>query len=213
MVETFYDTLGVDDDAGPAAIKRAYRRRTKECHPDAGGSEEEFRAVRDAYDQLSSHREEYDTCLSTFGPEDGHDRYREWQAARDGYEDADFEEWLAGAAADARVGGGRDGAGGSGHDAGGGGTVTATESQRRERDRAAAEARRRRRSGGEDWFGGDDDLDDLRADPEDRHGPLGPDPGAGDLARWLLGRLRTELVSALTVSPLAVAYVAGFGAE
>lgn len=45
--------LGVESDAGPAAIRRAYRERVKEVHPDtAGGSEEEFKRVTAAYEQL-----------------------------------------------------------------------------------------------------------------------------------------------------------------
>lgn len=45
--------LGVEADAGTDAIRRAYRERVKEVHPDAdGGSEEEFKRVTAAYEQL-----------------------------------------------------------------------------------------------------------------------------------------------------------------
>lgn len=45
--------LGVDADAGTDTIRRAYRERVKEVHPDAdGGNEEEFKRVTAAYEQL-----------------------------------------------------------------------------------------------------------------------------------------------------------------
>ena len=43
------EVLNVDDDADEAAIRRAYRERIKEAHPDQGGSMEEFQLVRRAY--------------------------------------------------------------------------------------------------------------------------------------------------------------------
>lgn len=48
-----YSTLGVRRDADDAEIKRAYRRRARECHPDAGGDEAEFKEVTHAYQVLS----------------------------------------------------------------------------------------------------------------------------------------------------------------
>lgn len=45
--------LGVGVDADGAEIKRAYREKVKEVHPDRGGDEETFRRVADAYDRLS----------------------------------------------------------------------------------------------------------------------------------------------------------------
>jgi len=44
--------LGVSPDADEEDIERAYRERVKEAHPDQGGSVEEFRAVRMAYERL-----------------------------------------------------------------------------------------------------------------------------------------------------------------
>ena len=57
MVEQdFYDLLGVQRGADDAAIKAAYRRMAKECHPDRhnGCSEqaERFKAINEAYDVL-----------------------------------------------------------------------------------------------------------------------------------------------------------------
>ncbi|WP_132061575.1 ferredoxin Fer [Halorussus amylolyticus] len=46
--------LGLDADPDDDELRRAYRERVKEAHPDHGGSAEEFRAVRDAYEQLKA---------------------------------------------------------------------------------------------------------------------------------------------------------------
>ncbi len=51
-MESPYEVLGVERDADDEAVVRAYRRRVKEAHPDAGGSVEEFRRVRDAYEAV-----------------------------------------------------------------------------------------------------------------------------------------------------------------
>jgi hypothetical protein len=46
--------LGVSPDADQAAVKKAYRERVKEAHPDTEtGSEEEFKRVNKAYERLS----------------------------------------------------------------------------------------------------------------------------------------------------------------
>ncbi|SNR62166.1 ferredoxin Fer [Halorubrum vacuolatum] len=52
MVSPF-DVLGVDVDADDDEIRRAYRERIKQVHPDQGGSLEEFQLVRRAYSQLT----------------------------------------------------------------------------------------------------------------------------------------------------------------
>ncbi|WP_435359314.1 J domain-containing protein [Haloarchaeobius sp. DFWS5] len=44
--------LGVDRDAGPSEVRSAYRERVAEAHPDAGGSEDEFKRVQTAKDAL-----------------------------------------------------------------------------------------------------------------------------------------------------------------
>lgn len=44
--------LGLPAGSDQEEIERAYRERVKEAHPDQGGTVEEFRAVRTAYEQL-----------------------------------------------------------------------------------------------------------------------------------------------------------------
>jgi curved DNA-binding protein CbpA len=51
-VESPFETLRVDPDAGAEEIEQAYRRRVMEAHPDHGGSTAEFQAVRAAYEAL-----------------------------------------------------------------------------------------------------------------------------------------------------------------
>lgn len=68
-METLYDALGVDPDADPEAIRRAYRERAKRHHPDAGGDAGEFRRLTTARDVLldEERRRRYDAL--------GHRRY------------------------------------------------------------------------------------------------------------------------------------------
>jgi len=50
---TLYDVLGVTPEAGEDDLKAAYRRLSRQVHPDQGGSDLLFRAVHDAYVTLS----------------------------------------------------------------------------------------------------------------------------------------------------------------
>lgn len=53
---TLYEILGVDRTATLVEIRRAYKQRVKDCHPDAGGSDAKFRELRQAYDILKDHK-------------------------------------------------------------------------------------------------------------------------------------------------------------
>lgn len=48
-----YELLDIPRDAAEDEVKRAYRRKAREHHPDAGGDEEAFKAVTHAYQVLS----------------------------------------------------------------------------------------------------------------------------------------------------------------
>jgi molecular chaperone DnaJ len=56
VARDYYGILGVERDAGPDEIKRAYRRLARELHPDVNpdpGAQERFREVSAAYEVLS----------------------------------------------------------------------------------------------------------------------------------------------------------------
>ena len=59
---SYYDILGVNKNATQDEIKKAFRRKAVEHHPDKGGSEEKFKEVSEAYEILSDDekRKNYD---------------------------------------------------------------------------------------------------------------------------------------------------------
>ena len=68
-----YEILGVDKKSTPTQIKKAYRAISKTKHPDVGGSNEEFREIKTAFDVLSDRekRKLYDEHgIITNEPED-----------------------------------------------------------------------------------------------------------------------------------------------
>jgi hypothetical protein len=52
MPRSAWEVLGVERGASLAAIKRAYRARALETHPDRGGDAADFRALTRAYEKL-----------------------------------------------------------------------------------------------------------------------------------------------------------------
>ncbi len=81
MSEDFYDVLGVSSDASTAEIKRAYREKATEYHPDVSDdpdAEEKFKKIQKAKQVLTDEdkREAYDRM--------GHERYE--QAEKHGFD-------------------------------------------------------------------------------------------------------------------------------
>jgi molecular chaperone DnaJ len=60
--ENFYQVLGVDENATQDDIKKSYRKKAIEHHPDKGGNEETFKKISEAYDVLGNEdkRRQYD---------------------------------------------------------------------------------------------------------------------------------------------------------
>ncbi len=61
--EDYYAVLGVSKTAGEDEIKRAFRKKAHELHPDKGGDAEKFKKLNEAYQVLSDteKRRQYDT--------------------------------------------------------------------------------------------------------------------------------------------------------
>ena len=65
MAKDLYEILGVSKDASESEIKKAFRRRARELHPDvnkAADAEDQFKELNEAYDVLSdpNKRAQYD---------------------------------------------------------------------------------------------------------------------------------------------------------
>lgn len=67
--KTFYDVLGVSKKASADDIKKAFRKLAVKYHPDAGGDEQKFKEISEAYETLSDEkkRKEYDMMLQFGG--------------------------------------------------------------------------------------------------------------------------------------------------
>lgn len=50
----YYEVLGIKKDASADEVKKAFRRLARKHHPDAGGDEERFKEINEAYEVLSN---------------------------------------------------------------------------------------------------------------------------------------------------------------
>jgi curved DNA-binding protein CbpA len=80
-MNNYYDLLGVKQDASGVEIKKAFREKAKQLHPDIAGkiAEDRMRKLLTAYETLSNgdRRYEYDRAYSRFVKGGGFD-YRTW---------------------------------------------------------------------------------------------------------------------------------------
>ncbi len=69
MAEDYYKLLGVEKSASADEIKRAFRKKAHEHHPDKGGDQEHFKKINEAYQTLSDSekRRQYD-AFGSAGP-------------------------------------------------------------------------------------------------------------------------------------------------
>ena len=63
--KSYYDVLGVSTKASADEIKKAFKKLAVKYHPDAGGDEEKFKEISEAYEVLSDpkKKKEYDQYL------------------------------------------------------------------------------------------------------------------------------------------------------
>ena len=80
-VPDHYAALGIQETADAADVRRAYKKRALQTHPDKGGDEEEFKRVGAAYAVLSDEakRSEYDE-MRTDGLRQGERDQTDYQA-------------------------------------------------------------------------------------------------------------------------------------
>lgn len=76
-MSNYYEVLGVDKSASADEIKKAFRKKAIEHHPDKGGDEAKFRELSEAYETLSddNKRKEYD-MFGTTGNDSRGGRYQ-----------------------------------------------------------------------------------------------------------------------------------------
>ena len=100
MADDFYLILGIDSDASPPAIRRAYLVRARECHPDKcsdADAPQKFQALSNAYAVLSDEakRNQYDSHRRNRNSNNGNDSddtFRQSANGRDTFAEF-FEKW------------------------------------------------------------------------------------------------------------------------
>lgn len=75
MSKDYYSLLGVNKSASPVEIKKAYRKKAHEHHPDKGGDAEKFKEINEAYQILGNpeKKAQFDQFGSAFNQAGGQD--------------------------------------------------------------------------------------------------------------------------------------------
>jgi molecular chaperone DnaJ len=79
--KNYYEVLGVSEDATQDDIKKAYKKKAIEHHPDKGGNEEEFKKISEAYESIGTEdkRKQYDNSRrNPFGGGGGFNPFEEF---------------------------------------------------------------------------------------------------------------------------------------
>ena len=91
----YYKTLGVSKNATAEEIKKAYRKMARENHPDAGGDEEKFKDINEAYEVLSDEKKRH--LYDQYGTADQNRVPYGWGSAGAGGTTVSFEDLFGGA--------------------------------------------------------------------------------------------------------------------
>lgn len=86
MAKNYYDMLGVQKNASPDEIKRAFRKLAHQHHPDKpGGDENKFKEINEAYQVLSNpeKKQQYDQFGTTFEQAQSHGGFGGFDGFRD----------------------------------------------------------------------------------------------------------------------------------
>ena len=91
----YYKTLGVSKNATAEEIKKAYRKMARENHPDAGGDEEKFKDINEAYEVLSDEKKRQ--LYDRYGTADQNRVPYGWGGGAGGGQTVSFEDLFGGA--------------------------------------------------------------------------------------------------------------------
>lgn len=94
MSKDYYNILGVEKSASKDEVKRAFRKKAHEYHPDKGGDEQKFKEVNEAYQVLGDEtkRQQYDQFGTTFDQAGGGAGGFSGFGSQSGFHNVNFED-------------------------------------------------------------------------------------------------------------------------